>query len=181
MNRATRVADRTEAGFTLIESLVAIIVLSFGIIAITNLMTVAASSNAVANQSTAAATIATREMERLKALPFVDACLDEGGDLDDNVPDVAVPPALTAADGTCVAGVYWTLASVNGVGRILVRWSVDDVVPSRGADPDLPAGLKFITVRAEGQGALTGRRSRAEFTTFRTENPDPSMVVVPAP
>ena len=42
-----------EAGFTLIEALVAMVVLTFGLMAVTNLMLVAASSNTVANQGTA--------------------------------------------------------------------------------------------------------------------------------
>src|SRR5204863_2278147 len=40
----------SEAGFTLVEALVAIVILVFGLIAVTNLMLVAASSNSVANQ-----------------------------------------------------------------------------------------------------------------------------------
>ena len=43
-----------EAGFTLVEALVAVIVLVFGLMAVTNLMLVAASgSNTVADQGTA--------------------------------------------------------------------------------------------------------------------------------
>ena len=44
-----------EAGFTLVEALVAVVVLVFGLMAVTNLLLVAASSNSVANQSTAGA------------------------------------------------------------------------------------------------------------------------------
>ena len=59
-----------EAGFTLVEALVAIIVLVFGLMAVTNLMLVAASSNTVANQGTAAVASATRIVELTKATPF---------------------------------------------------------------------------------------------------------------
>ena len=42
--------DRSrESGFTLVETLVAIVVLVFGLMAVTNLMLVAATSNTVAN------------------------------------------------------------------------------------------------------------------------------------
>ncbi len=162
MDRAAHVRRRTETGFTLIEVLVAMVVLSFGLIAITNLMLVAASSNTVANQSTAAATIASQQMEALKALRFTDTQLAAGGDLESD----------TAYSG------YTTVA---GVGRIRTRWRIDDIVSSRGSNPSAPAGLKFITVRSEGLGALTGARSRAEFTTFRTENPDPRVTPTPTP
>ena len=57
------VARRGESGFTLVEALVAIVVLVFGLMAVTNLMLVAASSNSVANQGTAAVASATRIVE----------------------------------------------------------------------------------------------------------------------
>ena len=63
-------ARGAEAGFTLVEALVAIVVLIFGLMAVTNLMLVAASSNSVANQGTAAVTSATRAMDMLKATTF---------------------------------------------------------------------------------------------------------------
>ena len=153
MSRATRVVRRTEAGFTLIEALVAMVVLSFGLIAITNLMLVAASSNTVANQSTAAASVASQELDRLRALPYSNTLLASGGDLDNDVAN------------------YSNVTNVPGVGQIRTRWAIQDVAAPTSGVP--PAGLKFITVRAEGLGALTGRRSRAEFTTFRSENPIP--------
>ena len=73
----------SEAGFTLVEALVAIVILVFGLIAVTNLLVVAASSNSVANQATAAATIAAQRLELLKAQPFTS--LTVGGDLDSDV------------------------------------------------------------------------------------------------
>ncbi len=87
MNRTVCRRCRTEAGFTLIEALVAIVVLSFGLIAITNLLVVAASSNTVANQGTAAAAVASRELDRLKSLPFVDPRLAPGGNLEADLDD----------------------------------------------------------------------------------------------
>jgi prepilin-type N-terminal cleavage/methylation domain-containing protein len=64
-------ASRTgEAGFTLVEVLIAIVVLVFGLIAVTNLLLVAASNNAAANLGTAAAVAASQQMEIVKATPF---------------------------------------------------------------------------------------------------------------
>jgi type IV pilus assembly protein PilV len=59
-----------EAGFTLVEVLVAIVVLVFGLIAVTNLLVVGASNNAAANHGTAATALASRRMEMLKADKF---------------------------------------------------------------------------------------------------------------
>jgi type II secretory pathway pseudopilin PulG len=130
----------SEAGFTLVEALVAIVILVFGLIAVTNLLVVAASSNSVANQATAAATIAAQRLELLKAQPFTS--LTTGGDLDSDVAN------FNQDD------------NVPGVGRIHTRWAVVGIAGD--------AQVYFVTVRSEGTGVLSVRRSRAEFTTFRS-------------
>lgn len=130
-----------ERGFTLIEALIAMVILAFGMIAVSNLLIVAASSNTVANQSTAATTTATEALERLKAQPF--GLLAAGGDLDNDV-----------------AG-YFRLDTVPGVGVIHTRWQISSVTPNDNQ-------TLFIRVRSEGTGALSRARSAAEFTTFRS-------------
>jgi type II secretory pathway pseudopilin PulG len=133
--------DKQESGFTLVEALIAIVILVFGLIAIANLMIVAASSNSVANQATGAATIASLQLERLKALPFNAAGMAAGGDV---LSDVT---GFNRDD------------DLPGVGRIHTRWQIVGT-----GDPE----VLFIRVRSEGTGALSVSRSRAEFTTFRT-------------
>lgn len=128
----------SEGGFTLIEALVAMVVLSFGIISVANLMVVAASSNAVGNEGTAAATIASQEIERLTAIPY--DLLPVGGDV------------------TADTGGFFADADVPGVGIIHTRWQVTAFQNQ----------TRLITVRSEGTGALTRARSRAEFTTIRS-------------
>jgi prepilin-type N-terminal cleavage/methylation domain-containing protein len=134
---------RSEAGFTLVEALVAMLVLAVGITAVANLMLVGASSNSVGNAMTASTTLASRELERLKAVDF--NTLPLGGDLEG---DDTGPPAFFRDD------------DVPGVGRIHTRWVVRQVAGDNQ--------VRFIAVRAEGLGALTGARSRAEFTVFRS-------------
>jgi prepilin-type N-terminal cleavage/methylation domain-containing protein len=136
-----RMARRGEQGFTLVEALTAIVILSFGLMAVTNLLVVAASSNSVANQSTAAADMAARQMEALKLAPWNDAQLNPGGGF---------------GAGACAA--YCRLDDIPGVGRVETRWQIDTV----------DVRTRFIRVRSEGRGALSGPRSRAEFTTFRS-------------
>jgi type II secretory pathway pseudopilin PulG len=131
---------QSEAGFTLMEALIAMMILIFGIIAVTNLMIVAASSNSVANQATAAATVAAQRLEQLKALPF--DSLTAGGNLDSDVANFNQDDDLP------------------GVGRIHTRWAIVGIAGD--------AQVYFIAVRSEGTGALSVGRSRAEFTTFRS-------------
>jgi prepilin-type N-terminal cleavage/methylation domain-containing protein len=141
MKRAIEIERRDgEAGFTLIETLVAIVVLVFGLIAVTNLLLVGATNNSVANQGTAATAVATQQMEILKAQRF--AGLVPGGDL--------------AAD----APGYFATPVVEGVGVINVRWTI--VMPA-----DEPQ-LRMITVQAEGMGPMVRMRSRVQLTTIRS-------------
>jgi prepilin-type N-terminal cleavage/methylation domain-containing protein len=127
-----------EAGFTLIETLVAIVVLVFGLIAVTNLLLVGATNNSVANHGTAATSVATQRMEILKAQPFRD--LATGGDLTSDVTD------------------FFENVPVEGVGVINVRWQI--------TAPE--AQLRFIAVQAEGTGPMVRIRSRINLTTFRS-------------
>jgi Tfp pilus assembly protein PilV len=157
---------RTEAGFTLVEALVAIVVLIFGLMAVTNLMLVAASSNTVANQGTAAVTSATRAMDMLKSTSFADLAAQ-------------APPGTTAgnafdpndggkacADPTLDFTEWHCNDDVPGVGRVHTHWWITGTTDPR---------LLHIRVQSEGTGALTGARSRAEFTTFRAcTNSDPA-------
>jgi Tfp pilus assembly protein PilV len=146
-----------EAGFTLVEALIAMVVLTFGLIAITNLFVVAASSNSIANHGTAAAAEAAEVMERLKAIRFDN--LQAGGDLDTDQGPLTDCDATAA---TCVTGTnYNSRRAVLGVGQIKVRWTTTDIA---AAGPP----TKFIRVRAESLAPLAGPRSRAEFTTFRS-------------
>jgi type II secretory pathway pseudopilin PulG len=164
--RRENVARGAEAGFTLVEALVAIVVLIFGLMAVTNLMLVAASSNTVANQGTAAVASATRAMDLLKATTFADlnaaAAPSPGSGLDWDPGD----GGKECTDTTLVFSEWHCTETVSGVGAIHTHWWL-----STTDDPR----LLHIRVRSEGRGALTGARSRAEFTTFRScTNADPA-------
>jgi type II secretory pathway pseudopilin PulG len=144
-----------ERGFTLVEALAAIVMLSFGLAAVSNLLLVASSSNQVANQGTAAVTSATRVMDLIKNGSY-GALAPSTTSIDIEAPgSVPATPACQDAaipDGHCTD-------DVRGVGRIHVHWTIT---------PDAAdARLLMIRVRAEGTGPLTRARSRAEFTAFR--------------
>jgi len=129
-----------EAGFTLVEVLIAIVVLVVGLIGVSNLMLVAASSNSVGNQMTAATAAASWTLESLKATPYT--ALVIGG---------------TVADDT-QCPLFCRDDLVPGVAVIHTRWAIEATGDTQ---------VRFIRVRSEGTGALSGQRSRAEFTTFR--------------
>jgi len=145
---------RSEAGFTLVEALVAIVVLIFGLMAVTNLLLVAASSNSVANQGTAAVASATQVMDFLKVTTF-----DLLDDTPGGTPYDSTDGGKDCNDITLVPTDWHCTASTPGVGMIHTHWYIT-------ADAD--ARLLHIRVRSEGTGALAAARSRAEFTTFRS-------------
>jgi len=156
MKKSTRhtPARDGQAGFTLVESLVSIVVLIFGLMAVTNLLLVAASSNTVANQGTAAVTAATQVMDFLKVTTY---------DVLDNAPGGTPFDANDGGkdcnDVTLVPTDWHCTTATPGVGAIHAHWYI-----TADANPR----LLHIRVRSEGTGALAGARSRAEFTTFRS-------------
>jgi prepilin-type N-terminal cleavage/methylation domain-containing protein len=128
----------TDAGFTLVEVLVAIVVLVFGLIAVTNLLLVGASNNTAANLGTASTTAAAQQMENLKATSFQDLV------------------ALTGGVGGSSTGNQQVV--MPGTGPIQVSWTIERT----------DRQLMFITVQAEGSGPMVAARSRAILTSFRS-------------
>jgi len=131
---------RGEAGFTLIEALIAMIVLVVGLVGISNLFLVAGGSNKIANRGTAAANIASEQMDDLKTMSFPALAARAGGDLDNDQAN------------------YFRNDNINGVGRFHTTWMITTV----------NSHTLFVQVRSQGVGPLGGQLTRAEFTTFRS-------------
>lgn len=145
-----------EAGFTLVEALVAIVVLVFGLIAVTNLIIVAASANSTGNHSTAATAHASEVMERLKAVPFASLVPSSADSIETDRGSIT---NCDDATQNCVVGNnYNARRAVSGVGTIKTRWHISSV----------DGQTLFIRVRSASTATLMGRRSQAEFTTFRS-------------
>jgi prepilin-type N-terminal cleavage/methylation domain-containing protein len=103
----------TEAGFTLIEVMVSIVILSIGVLGLAPLMAVSVTGNSFSNEATRANVIAQDKIEELKnvvtfgALPRVDtATVDNRYRYTARVDD-------TGSDGTVPAGVYKIYIRVN--------------------------------------------------------------------
>ncbi len=165
----SRTQRHSPPGFTLIEALIALVILVFSLIGITNLFLIAAGSTTAANESSAATTAATETLECLKGLRFDELTPGGGvglqaslpGNLSCSNPNPPDTPGLAGvATSTCAKGGYSRCDDVAGVGRIRTEWEILQAAN----DP----ALLFIRVRSEGIGPFGGARSRAEFTTFRT-------------
>lgn len=155
---------RNEQGFTLIEALIAIVILIFGIAAVSNLLIVAGTTNTAANHSTAAAQVASQQMEALKATRY--DLLVTGGNVDTDTGITgecgATPVTNTFNCNTKATG---TGGDFLGVGTMHVRWQVTAPVTVGSTS------TRFISVSAESLAPAMTRRSRVVLTTFRTDNP----------
>jgi Tfp pilus assembly protein PilV len=138
-----------QAGFTLVEAIMATAILVTGLAAVSNLMFVAISSNTMANRMTTASFLAAQKVEQLRTQPF-------------DAPAMADSPAAAPGTDPLAADValFNENNTVQSVGTFHTRWQIQTI----GA---FGTSLKFIAVRTEFVGAL-GRRTRAEFTTFRS-------------
>lgn len=133
-------AKPDQAGFTLIEALLAMVILSFGLIAITNLLIVAASSNSAGNMSSAATALASEQIDLLKARTYTNI----------------VPGGSLTADTTG----YFRNDAIDGVGTFKTRWQIVQIAGDQQS--------RFIHVRTEPVSGLFRSRAMADFTTFRT-------------
>ena len=149
----------SEAGFTLIEALIAIMILAIGLIAVANLLVVGAASNTIGNHSTNTTTIASETMERLRNIPFAQGnppvpVLVAGGDIEATATCNDDLPA-----SNCVRpDNFHAVKNVRGVGRVNTTWEITRI----------DGQTYFIRVRSESTAALARRRARAEFTTIRS-------------
>lgn len=171
----SNVRPDTESGFTLVEALFAIVIFAVGIMAVSNLMLVAASSNAAANVSTPATAAASQMLDIIKSTSF-----------EDLVAAVPTSPAgsvtgdvgatLTPCPSVFIAGSFNCDTFVAGVGPVHMRWMLEGFAP--GIDGTWTAFK--ITVSAEGTGAFSGPRTRAQFTTIRAcTNYQPDLLPAP--
>lgn len=143
---------KRESGFTLVEALIAIVVLVFGLIAIAQLFVVASQSNVTARKATAAADASTQVMDMLMAAPFDTVSAAAGGSVEDSTMTLSGAPS----DFNVASHRLWQ--SVPGVGRIVTSWEITNL----GTD------LVGIHVRSQVVGLMSAL-TRAEFTTMRAK------------
>ena len=141
MTSTTKASARNgEAGFTLAEACIAILILLFGLASIFNLMIVATTSNNLANRSSGATLVAAQQLEVLRATPYSALVNSPGDTLAAQTPG------------------YFSIINVEGVGTFESRWLIQTLT-----NPN----LRFIQVQTEPLG-FRGRQARADLTTIRS-------------
>jgi len=120
-------------GFTLVEVLVAVVILSIGILAVSQMTVMGLKTTAVINQRLYARTTMARVFEDLNARPPIDSLLTNDGDNGDLADDSVGDFQQTISDSLAKVS-YQTLWNVADntpeVGlktvRIFVRWGAGD-------------------------------------------------------
>lgn len=119
-----------EKGFTLIELMIAMIVLGIGILALIQMQVAAMSGNSSANQMTIATTLAQDQIERLKGLSFFDATVTDtnGG----NNGALTNPTDDESFDLTDASNPINESGGTTGLRRYRRFWNIADNTPIQG-------------------------------------------------
>jgi prepilin-type N-terminal cleavage/methylation domain-containing protein len=151
-----------ERGFTLVEVMVAIVILSVGLLSVAQMIVLATQSNTLSGRMTSTSALAKEQLEKLKATPFYvdpltktkNPAFADGGDLDS-----AAAGYVQSYDARGLP--------VAGNGFYEVRWQV------RTINVNLPLEMVEIRVRClstAGMGEQFAVIGEARFTTYRTAN-----------
>lgn len=167
--------NRGERGFSLIEVMIAILILTIGLLTLAQMMVIATNANALSGRMTASAALAKEQLELLKAAPFytnpasittgsINPMLQVGGNLD--------------ADTTVGPQDFFQYYDENGQpltpngpsgSSYVVRWQVQQVV-APGGNGTLPLAMLRIMVRCQGMADQYRVVGDATLITFRTAN-----------
>ena len=160
--RTNRNPKSDERGFSLIEVMVAIVILTVGLLSLAQMMVVATNSNNLSGRMTSCSALGKEQMERLKAAPFYT----------DPKAKVRNPLLFAGGDVNATVGGYSQIFGTDGLptaggGLYEVRWQIADVATL------LPLAMVRIQVRclpAAGLGDQFAIIGEARFTTFRSAN-----------
>ena len=120
-----------EKGFTLIELVIAMIVLGIGILALIQMQVAAINGNLSANQLTTAITLAQDEIEQFKRLALTDATLTDSNA--GNNANLTSTPNAASLEHTDANNPIDERGGTTGLRRYHRFWNVADDTPTQGA------------------------------------------------
>lgn len=131
----------SESGFTLIEALIALAVLTIGILALNAMQVSAIKGNATSNSLSVATSVARHCFERLMSVDVNDPLVDAGTHIHTN----AIPIFVDINDNND----FPLPGSINDVRWAVVDWTITDGIDNDGdgvADETDERGIKEITL-----------------------------------
>ena len=120
-----------EKGFTLIELVIAVLVLGIGILALIQMQVAAINGNLSANQMTTAVTLAQDQIEQLKRLALTNIDLTDGNA--GNNADLTSTPNAASLEHSDANNPIDERGGTTGLRRYYRHWNVADNTPTQGA------------------------------------------------
>jgi hypothetical protein len=135
-----------EQGSSLVEALVAALIVSTGVLTMAQLLSIATATNLAARRSTVATIVAEQKLEELRALPWE---------------YLQASPSATLQQNTD--------GYVDYIGIFTRRWSIEPVLPI----PDSAFVIQVLVTAPNdenriGQGAVSRLRGHARIVTVRS-------------
>ena len=157
-------------GFSLIEVMIAIVILTVGLLSLAQMMMIATNSNALSGRMTSSAALAKEQLERLKAVPFYsdpqnfvrNNLLLDGGNIDDQAAAQVNYVAYFDMDGSPLAS--------PGDSLFQVRWQIRTINPRFGLLSNEMIRIDVRCMAAAGSQDQFGIIGEARYTVFRTAN-----------
>lgn len=146
-----------QKGFTIIEAMVAIVILSIGILAVAAMQGRAIGASGAAFERTGANGVALSVLETLKSLPFDNANLVATGSLDNNALSktytAAGFPELQALLTVPAGAAAGTVADNSGL-TYQLSWAVQDTILATGENPCKTVRVFMTWASPVGQNRL---------------------------
>jgi Tfp pilus assembly protein PilV len=149
--------QKTNRGFTLVESLAAAGLLVVGLVAVAMIFPYAITTNASSRQTTTASMIVAQKMEVLRTIPLTDARLNVGGSLNPASPATGYYDYVTVAPGGTLTSSAAIAASARS--RAFLRlWQVS------GTNPKTVTVVVYTVRNGYRRGLLEATRSSTIVT-----------------
>ena len=126
---------RKQEGFTLLEVMIAVLIMSIGLLGLTGLQIVATKTNSFSNQMTVGITLGQDKLEELRNLAYDDAQLTAGTHPDSGNPIKGVGDMGFNRSWSVVEDAVNTLKTIT----VTVQWP----------DPDDSHSVQFTTIKTE--------------------------------
>jgi prepilin-type N-terminal cleavage/methylation domain-containing protein len=141
----TQYHNTQEAGFTLIETLMAMAIFTIGILGLFGMQTAVIKQNLAANTITTGATWATNQVEQIIGFPYLDPNLNTVVDCED-LDDRAAAYTATSGPVEPIYTIYWNVA------QDCTMIDIPDAPAAQPENEQKPKHIRIIVTRINDNG-----------------------------